>query len=72
MRTRAISSVVEHYLDMVGVAGSNPASRTISPSTTNFDMSGQTVGANKETAQLDPMFLQHARRLLRHKIDSSS
>jgi hypothetical protein len=25
----AVSSVVEHYLDTVGVAGSNPASRTI-------------------------------------------
>ena len=27
----AVSSVVEHYLDTVGVAGSNPASRTIPP-----------------------------------------
>ena len=27
----AVSSVVEHYLDTVGVAGSNPASRTILP-----------------------------------------
>jgi hypothetical protein len=26
---RAVSSVVEHYLDTVGVAGSIPASRTI-------------------------------------------
>ena len=26
---RAVSSVVEHYLDTVGVAGSNPAPRTI-------------------------------------------
>src|SRR5439155_3894056 len=26
----AVSSVVEHYLDTVGVAGSNPAPRTIS------------------------------------------
>ena len=27
----AVSSVVEHYLDTVGVTGSNPVSRTISP-----------------------------------------
>ena len=27
---RAVSSVVEHYLDTVGVTGSNPVSRTIS------------------------------------------
>jgi hypothetical protein len=27
---RAVSSVVEHYLDTVGVRGSNPLSRTIS------------------------------------------
>ena len=27
----AVSSVVEHYLDTVGVAGSNPAPRTIPP-----------------------------------------
>jgi hypothetical protein len=26
---RAVSSVVEHYLDTVGVTGSNPVSRTI-------------------------------------------
>jgi hypothetical protein len=26
----AVSSVVEHYLDTVGVTGSNPVSRTIS------------------------------------------
>ena len=29
----AVSSVVEHYLDTVGVTGSNPVSRTISPQT---------------------------------------
>ena len=28
--TCAVSSVVEHYLDTVGVRGSNPLSRTIS------------------------------------------
>ncbi len=27
--SRAVSSVVEHYLDMVGVTGSNPVPRTI-------------------------------------------
>jgi hypothetical protein len=27
----AVSSVVEHYLDTVGVRGSNPLSRTTSP-----------------------------------------
>ena len=27
--TRAVSSVVEHHLDMVGVTGSNPVLRTI-------------------------------------------
>jgi hypothetical protein len=27
-QTRAVSSVVEHYLDTVGVTGSNPVSRT--------------------------------------------
>ncbi len=27
----AVSSVVEHYLDTVGVTGSNPVSRTIPP-----------------------------------------
>ena len=29
LRSRAVSSVVEHYLDMVGVTGSNPVPRTI-------------------------------------------
>ena len=28
---RAVSSVVEHYIDTVGVTGSNPVSRTIPP-----------------------------------------
>ena len=28
---RAVSSVVEHYIDTVGVTGSNPVSRTIFP-----------------------------------------
>jgi hypothetical protein len=28
---RAVSSVVEHYLDTVGVTGSNPVSRTRAP-----------------------------------------
>ena len=31
IQERAVSSVVEHYLDMVGVTGSNPVPRTISP-----------------------------------------
>jgi hypothetical protein len=30
LRFRAVSSVVEHYLDMVGVTGSNPVPRTTS------------------------------------------
>ena len=30
IQERAVSSVVEHYLDMVGVTGSNPVPRTIS------------------------------------------
>jgi hypothetical protein len=34
-RICAVSSVVEHYLDTVGVTGSNPVSRTI------FDPSGR-------------------------------
>src|ERR1017187_139664 len=32
----AVSSVVEHYLDTVGVTGSNPVSRTISILTRKF------------------------------------
>jgi hypothetical protein len=31
VRKCAVSSVVEHYLDTVGVTGSNPVSRTIFP-----------------------------------------
>src|SRR5207248_11729421 len=35
----AVSSVVEHYLDTVGVTGSNPVSRTIIPIETLCDRS---------------------------------
>ena len=35
LRSRAVSSVVEHYLDMVGVTGSNPVPRTIGESSFN-------------------------------------
>ena len=38
----AVSSVVEHYLDTVGVTGSNPVSRTIF--LYNFYRNGDVVG----------------------------
>ena len=39
----AVSSVVEHYLDTVGVTGSNPVSRTILQFVTRRDLRGKQV-----------------------------
>ena len=48
---RVVSSVVEHYLDTVGVAGSNPAPRTIS-SSRSISFDGGNCGVLKHPAQL--------------------
>src|SRR6478609_1144618 len=43
----AVSSVVEHYLDTVGVTGSNPVSRTISP--LKFSVSSETTTVERSS-----------------------
>ena len=47
----AVSSVVEHYLDTVGVAGSNPASRTIQTPETWGDFAGEREGIERRRSR---------------------
>ena len=46
----ALSSVEEHYLHTVGVAGSSPAARTIAPGLTSRDLHGQKMTFRQHAA----------------------
>jgi hypothetical protein len=61
----AVSSVVEHYLDTVGVTGSNPVSRTIfSPAAATYAFSSKTNASDCNTFRPDGLIEAQASDVL--------